>query len=1342
MKSVDIAVLASLVLGCNCFAQTPPGWSFWGTADGMKESYTSSIALHAGGILTKHGSVSRINLLDGYAIGELPDPGYIGKIHSAPDGTLWIWTAQRLSRYHNSRWESFKVESVTNAGVLRSDTEQRWIFTSNRPPYLQGVVWVAGLDDRHALIMLPDQILEFEAGANTTRVVLESRATGLGSFHSMRPESNGNIWITGKRGLGTLSTPDLKWRESLTPPVGYADLEEPYEGENGELFLTAIDQTTKPVVLRTNGSRWELVYRGDSHNLRGWRGEEKTVWIQDGNRLFHVTATGKPIPVDRIGPLSGVILSVKPDHGDRFWVGTTQGLAMYAPPLWRTPPEIAQIDDVVNAIMEDKRGRVWFSSPHSLICLDGERWQFFPLPKHETPWALHAEGLASLPDETIAIRTTSPDLLLFNPNTRRFRSVRHPAGRDTRLFVQQADGSLLVETAVPKLPGSFALETFDGHEFRPFLNPGASWGIWDLRSVVVGNNGRVWAGGADGFGVLKNGFFTRIGAAEGFADSAAFCLKAVAGGKLLAGGRVGLFEYDGKAWHQILSDLDRVRNITAGRDGSVWVASGTGVHHLQNGKQISYGITEGLPSSVAYRVFEDSRGRVWAGTTRGLSLLHLDADLDPPISRISPDQNPREAPPGGRVRLVFSGTDKWKMTPSDRLLFSWRVDNEPWSAFSSATGASFDKLHPGEHTFQVRAMDRNGNIDPHPPSYHFSVLSAWYETAAFRWLAGVSALTIAILLAIALSYYRLLARKKKFEHDRQEILEMVALRDPLEDILRRVVLAIAENQRGAIGAALHYNGGTLQFLAFAEPQIRLTCASGRWTVGSEGMRASPTIIGLELGAAISIRSANKEVLGEMVALFPRRARQTNEDIALLKGLGRIASVAIEGANLYNQLAHRAHHDVLTGLPNRSLIESELKSALQESDKRGHCVAVLFLDLDRFKQMNDSLGHLFGDFVLSQVAERLIRSIPEGAMAARIGGDEFIVILKQQSGKAEVKATALRILDTVGAPLNLDGTEVYPRASLGISMFPEDGEDAVTLQRRADLALYRAKSRGKNRYEFFSREIGDSVADAFAMEQVLRKALEGDWLELHYQGQFTRFGELAGLEALVRLNHPIFGMVGPSIFIALAEETGLIHRLGEWVLRECCRQIRCWRDAGFAPVKVAVNVSALQFRQLDFAESVGDILDEMQIDPRLIELELTESMIMGEYEESAKQMQKLRDLGVSIAVDDFGTGHCSLAHLHRLPIDVLKIDQSFVREIDARSCTWPLVQAIVGLAHNLKLAVVAEGVETEYQRSALHELDCDCLQGYGLHRPQPAAEIEHCLLTKTTLSIAVPVPVER
>lgn len=1303
----------------------------------MKESYGSSIAVHAGNVWIKHGSVSSMNVLDGYRLSEFPDPGVIGKIQASPDGTFWCWTGQHLSRYHHSRWESFDVDRVTRAGFLRSNPEQQWIFTSKVSPDLQSPIWVVGIDAEHALILLPDQVLEFEAFGKTSSVVLASRDTGLGRFTSRRRESDVDIWITGQGGLGQLSPPDRRWRECVQPPVGYTDLREPFEGEGGEVFVSAIDPSSRAAVLRLNGAGWRFVYRGQWPDIRGWRGAEQTVWIQDRNRLLHLTSAGRAIPVERSGPLSGIVLSIKTERSKRFWVATSQGLAMYMPPLWRTPPDTQHIDEVVdevvNAITEDKHGRVWFLSPHLLMCLDGRQWDFFPLPKHETAWTDTAEGLAALPDGTIAVQTTSPHLLTFDPKRRRFYSVKHPAGRDTRLFIQQPDGFLLVQTIGLDSPAGFALETFDGREFHPYLNPGSSWGITYLRSVLAGDNDEIWAGGSDGFGVYRNGSFSHVGTSAGFTDSGVFSLKRAAGEKLLAGGREGLFAYDGKAWHSVLRGLDRVRNITTAGDWSLWIASGTGINRLQDGKQTSHGIEEGLPSNVALRVFEDSRGRVWAGTSRGLSLLHPDADPDPPTTQISAAQNARETLPGGRVRLVFSGVDKWKFTQSERLLFSWRMDGGNWSAFTGATSESLDKLLPGEHEFEARAIDRNGNIDPHPPAYGFTVLPSWYQTTGFRYLTGASVLMIILLLGFAVANYRLLLRKRKLKSDRQEILEMVARREPLEGILQRVVLAIASNQQGAIGAALQYGNGVLQFLAFSEPPVQLTHTAGHWTAAKDGGQRN-LALNLDHGLTVQIRSGKQEILGAMVAIFPWRARRTVADLAMLEALGGIASLAIENARLHDQLDHHAHHDLLTGLPNRWSIDSELQATVRDARDNRQSVALLFLDIDRFKHVNDSLGHGAGDSFLGQIAARLILSIPDGAMAARTGGDEFIVVLTQQNEKPEVERTALLILEALRAPLTVEGNELFPSISMGISMFPQDSGDAVTLQRHADLAMYRGKSQGKNCCEFFSQDIGDSAAQAMAMEQVLRKALDEGWLELYYQAQFNQLEALAGMEALVRLHHPVLGLVGPSEFIALSEETGLIHRVGEWVLREACREIRCWQGAGCTPVKIAVNVSALQFRQPSFAVLVGHILDEMQIDPRLIELELTESMIMENYEESAGQMRKLRSLGLSIAVDDLGTGYCSLAHLHRLPIDVLKIDQSFVREIHLQSSTRSLVQAIVGLARNLNLSVVAEGVETEYQRTALHDIGCDVLQGYLLHRPQIGAEIEQLLLTQTSARI--------
>jgi diguanylate cyclase (GGDEF)-like protein len=618
---------------------------------------------------------------------------------------------------------------------------------------------------------------------------------------------------------------------------------------------------------------------------------------------------------------------------------------------------------------------------------------------------------------------------------------------------------------------------------------------------------------------------------------------------------------------------------------------------------------------------------------------------------------------------------------------------------------------------------RDANLDS-PPS-----VTPWYRTTGFRYLAGASVLVIGILLAAAFSSYSALSRRKRLEIDRQEILEMVARREPLTEILQRLTRAVAENHNRAIGAAIHSGSDVL--LHCPEPSLapQLRSLMDTWGDADECLQHDLHVLGLQHGPVVPLGSVKPERPGKVIAIFPLGRTRSETDPAVLETLGGLAGVAIESARLHDQLAHQARHDTLTGLPNRQFVESELQTALGQARESGHTLALISLDLDRFKSVNDSLGHRAGDWVLGQVASRLTNALPEGSVAARVGGDEFTVILPLQTGKLAAERAAHLILQALKVPLIVEGKQFYPSASMGISLFPLDGQDAATLQRHADLAMYRAKSSGKDRYEFFSQDIGNSAAQAMVMEQLIRRALDEDWFEMFYQGQFNQAGDLAGMEALIRLRHPEIGLIGPGDFIPLAEETGLIHRLGEWVLEEVCRQILAWQDAGYGARKVSVNVSVVQFREPAFAESVRHILDKMQIAPQLIELELTESMIMGDHQDSARQMHKLRSLGVSMAVDDFGTGYSSLAYLHRLPIDVLKIDQSFVQEIDSPSSTRPLVQAIVALAHNLNLAVVAEGVETERQRQALAEIDCDYLQGYLLHKPQSAAEIEQNLFRR-------------
>jgi diguanylate cyclase (GGDEF)-like protein/PAS domain S-box-containing protein len=435
----------------------------------------------------------------------------------------------------------------------------------------------------------------------------------------------------------------------------------------------------------------------------------------------------------------------------------------------------------------------------------------------------------------------------------------------------------------------------------------------------------------------------------------------------------------------------------------------------------------------------------------------------------------------------------------------------------------------------------------------------------------------------------------------------------------------------------------------------------------------------------------------------------------------------ERRQLEARLTHQATHDHLTGLPNRILLEDRLSQAIESAKRRGEMLAVYFIDLDRFKVVNDSLGHEFGDLLLCDFAERLQQKCRDSDTVARLGGDEFVWLATGLRSEDDALVPAQKILDQTVEPFLLSGQEFIVSASIGISVFPRDGLDAQTLLRRADAAMYVAKADGKNTFSAYSSEIGDKAARRLELENRLRKAIQNEELCLHYQPQVSvEDGSILGVEALVRWEDPEFGLVQPDDFIPLAEETGLIVSLGMWVLEEACRQAVRWREAGLSNLRMAVNVSPRQFEQFDLFEFVGKVLEQTGLDPKCLELELTEQCVMADVEVNRKRLEDLKSLGLRISIDDFGTGQSSLAYLQRFSIDVIKIDRCFVKDMDQNEGDLALVRTIIALARSLGLRTVAEGVETEEHLALLRAEGCDEFQGYLVSRPLPAAEIEHLL----------------
>ena len=430
--------------------------------------------------------------------------------------------------------------------------------------------------------------------------------------------------------------------------------------------------------------------------------------------------------------------------------------------------------------------------------------------------------------------------------------------------------------------------------------------------------------------------------------------------------------------------------------------------------------------------------------------------------------------------------------------------------------------------------------------------------------------------------------------------------------------------------------------------------------------------------------------------------------------------SIERKRYQVELEHQANYDALTGLPNRSLLHDRLRQAVY-AQRSPRNIAVVFMDLDHFKFVNDSLGHSSGDRLLKAMGERLRTVLREGDTVGRVGGDEFVLILSDQANEELIFRAMQRIAAKVAEPVLIDGKELRVTCSAGISLYPQDGTDVDTLLKNADAAMYRAKEHGRSNFQFYTSEMNERVNERLALENALRRALERQEFLLHYQQRVElKSGAILGAEALVRWMHPEWGLVRPARFVSLAEETGLIVPLGEWVLREACRQARAWTDAGLAPAGVSVNLSARQFRQEGLVRMVSRILEETRLHPACLEMELTESMVMHDVEAAVATLQGLKSLGVRLSVDDFGTGYSSLTYLKDLPIDALKIDRTFVRDIGAGAepDEGVLAQAIISLGHNLHLRVIAEGVETDAQVRFLKRHGCDEVQGFLYGEPVP------------------------
>ncbi|MCE5271668.1 hypothetical protein LLH00_10340 [bacterium] len=764
-QTILLFLFAFLFPGLRVWAGDPAQWRFFQAPQGAEESWTSHVSVGPGNrIWVAHGSTRTASWLDGWPDAEgrllsrIPSPGQISKIRESPQGQIWAMSEKGLQLFRDGQWVNLGIEIEDSLDVFGQPIR---------------IVPFLPVEKDRVFCLYKKCLLLFDAARGRKEQTVLAERTGLGDFIDLAGARDGGMWITGERGVSLFrraaGADSASWREFKPPWPWYVFFKSPVEGRQGELFLVAEDnRSRRRDLLVYDHGRWQVKTGHTGSVLRGWPGLDDSYWVIKEEGTLYWIKPGKGESRQDTGVLSGEIFNelAQEDNGV-FWLATSRGLARHTPPLWRSPAGFpAEGLNWCHKLYEDSRGRIWLAVERSILVRDSTHWQSYEMPANIRIWDHMGMSFFSVSGGRIGVfYAAGTGCYLIRPSgLEKITSLDYPDGAKGMKFYSLAapgrDDKVWLTTGSDSDPGAISVKLYDGRELKTVFETQT---LSEITSILETSNGNLWISSVfrgRGLSLFKDGKLRHIGPEEGYTgQGGVFCLHEFEDGTLWAGGRNEIYEYDGHRWSLVRDwGLDNVYSIGGRAGGSRWVASTTGVHRFHDGVWVTYTEADGLPSTSANFVIEDSRGTVWAATTQGVSCFHPEADADPPETLIQPGDNLAEVPPSGQARLVFSAVDKWNFTQPERLFFSWRLDSGEWSPYQTNRLAWLSGLSYGRHSFEVRAMDVNFNSDPYPAHFDFTVLLPWYRETGFLVIMSISGCVILVLLGYALHRHFTLER--------------------------------------------------------------------------------------------------------------------------------------------------------------------------------------------------------------------------------------------------------------------------------------------------------------------------------------------------------------------------------------------------------------------------------------------------------------------------------------------------------------------------------------------------------------------------------------------------------